>query len=89
MLTILLDPQRLGTADAFSGEARAFVDWLRQSPPARGFDRVRIAGEPEREARARREREGIAVDAATWQEILSAGGKLKLPAGTIERLALG
>jgi len=89
MLTILLDPQRLGTAEAFSGEARAFVDWLRQSPPARGFDKVRIAGEPEREARAGREREGIAVDAATWQEILAAGGKLKLPAGTIERLALG
>ncbi len=89
MLTILLDPQRLGTADAFADEARAFVDWLRQSPPARGFDKVRIAGEPEREARARREREGIAVDAATWREILAAGEKLKLPAGTIERLARG
>jgi uncharacterized oxidoreductase len=65
------------------------VNWLRQSPPARGFDKVRIAGEPEREARARREREGITVDAATWKEILAAGEKLKLPAGTIERLARG
>ena len=52
MLTILIDPQKLGTRDSFEQEALAFVDWLKQSPPAPGFDRVRIAGEPEREARA-------------------------------------
>jgi uncharacterized oxidoreductase len=89
MLTVLVDPQQLGTADDLAREARAFVDWLRQSPPARGFDKVRLAGEPEREARARRERDGIAIDAATWGEILAAGEKLKLSAGAIERLARG
>lgn len=87
MLAVLLDPQRLGTAEAFAAEARAFVEWLRQSPTASGFDKVRIAGEPEREARARREREGITIDAATWKEILAAGEKLKLSAAAIERLA--
>jgi uncharacterized oxidoreductase len=50
---------------------------------------VRLAGEPEREARAKRERDGIAVDAATWKEILAAGEKLNLPAGSVERLARG
>jgi uncharacterized oxidoreductase len=89
MLTVLLDPQRLGTADAFARETRAFVDWVRQSPAAKGFDRVRLAGEPEREARGRRERDGIALDPATWQEILAAGEKLKLSSGTIERIARG
>jgi len=89
MLTVLLDAQRLGTAEAFAREALAFVDWLRRSPAAPGFDRVRIAGEPEREARVRRERDGIAIDAATWREILTAGEKLKLAAGAIERLARG
>jgi uncharacterized oxidoreductase len=89
MLAVLLDPQQLGTAEAFAREAQAFVDWLRQSPTAKGFDKVRIAGEPEREARAKREREGIAIDAATWREILAAGEKLKLPAGAVEALARG
>jgi uncharacterized oxidoreductase len=89
MLTVLLDARQLGTADAFAREARAFVDWLRESPAAGGFDRVRLAGEPEREARAKRERDGIAVDAATWKEILAAGEKLNLPAGSVERLARG
>ncbi|WP_287066956.1 malate/lactate/ureidoglycolate dehydrogenase, partial [Ramlibacter sp.] len=76
MLAILIDPQRLGTATAFEQEALAFVDWLRQSPPAPGEDAVRIAGEPEREARAQRERDGLPVDDTTWSEIVAAGRKV-------------
>jgi hydroxycarboxylate dehydrogenase B len=71
MLTILLDPRKLGTQASFEQEALAFIDWLRQSPPAPGTDRVRIAGEPEREARALREREGIVIDDQTWAEIVA------------------
>ena len=78
MLTILIDPQKLGTRASFEQEALAFVDWLRQSPPAPGFDRVRMAGEPEREARVQREREGIAIDDQTWAEIVAAGQKVGL-----------
>lgn len=76
MLTILIDPQRLGTQAAFEAEALAFVDWLRQSPPAPGSQGVIIAGEPERQARREREHAGIAVDDTTWAEIVAAGAKL-------------
>ncbi len=76
MLAILIDPARLGTQQTFEQESLAFIDWLRQSPPAAGFDAVRIAGEPEREARRKRERDGIAVDAHTWSEIVAAGNKV-------------
>jgi len=78
MLTILIDPQRLGTGDAFARETTAFLESLRKSPVAPGFDKVRIAGEPEREMRAKREKEGIPVDDNTWEEILAAGAKLEL-----------
>ncbi|HSV34803.1 MAG TPA: malate/lactate/ureidoglycolate dehydrogenase [Ramlibacter sp.] len=78
MLTILIDPQKLGTRASFETEALAFVDWLKQSPPAPGSEGVRIAGEPERQARAHREREGIAIDDATWAEMLAAGRKVGL-----------
>ena len=78
MTTILIDPNRLGTADSFEQEALAFIDWLRQSPTAEGFDALRIAGEPEREARARRERDGIVIDDHTWSEIVAAGKKVGL-----------
>lgn len=76
MLTVLIDPQRLGTRETFEQEARAFVDWLKQGPAAPGFEEVLVAGEPERRARAERERDGIAVDDATWSEILQAGRKV-------------
>jgi uncharacterized oxidoreductase len=76
MLTILIDPARLGTQASFAQEASAFVDWLRQSPPGVGFDQVQIAGEPERAARAAREQNGIWLDDATWGEIIAAGSKV-------------
>jgi hydroxycarboxylate dehydrogenase B len=76
MTTILIDPHRLGTGSSFEQEALAFMDWLKQSPPADGFDAVRIAGEPEREARAKRERDGIVVDDQTWADIIAAGKKV-------------
>jgi uncharacterized oxidoreductase len=87
MLTILIDPQRLGTAPAFEREAREFIAWVKQSPPAPGADRVRIAGDPERETRAKREKDGIAVDANTWLEIQAAGAKVGVSAQVIDRLA--
>ena len=89
MLSILIDPQRLGTAESFAAEARAYLDWIRESPPAPGFDRVRIAGEPEREWREKRGREGIPVDAETWNEIRAAAAKVKLDPDRIDALARG
>ena len=86
MLTILIDPQRLGNGDSFATETTAFIDFVRQSPVAPGFDKVRIAGEPERETRTKRERDGIPVDENTWEEIIAAGAKLKLSRATLEKL---
>jgi uncharacterized oxidoreductase len=80
MLTILIDPQKLGTRASFEEEALAFVDWLKESPPSPGSDAVRIAGDPEREARVRRERDGIAIDDTTWAEIVAAGAKVRTQA---------
>jgi len=76
MLTVLIDPAKLGTQASFEAEAMAFVAWLKQSPPTVGAEGVQIAGEPERRARAVREREGIWLDDATWAEIVAAGAKV-------------
>ncbi len=89
MLAILIDPARIEKNNLFEAETKAFLASLRKSPVAPGFDKVRIAGEPERETAARRRRDGVAVDATTWAEIRAAAAKLKLPAETIERLAAG
>jgi uncharacterized oxidoreductase len=77
MLTMLIDPVRLGTQATFEQEAQAFADWLRQSPNAPGSDGVQLAGEPERKARADREQNGIWIDDATWAEIEASEKKLQ------------
>ena len=89
MLSILLDPARLDIESVFQSEAAEFLRSLRKSPVAPGFDKVRIAGEPERETRAQREKEGIPVDETTWNEIKAAGAKLKLRKETLQQLAEG
>jgi uncharacterized oxidoreductase len=86
MLTILIDPKRLGTGDAFATETTEFLKSLRKSPVAPGFDKVRIAGEPERETRVKRERDGISVDDNTWNEIMAAGAKLGVKRSMLEKL---
>ena len=76
MLTILIDPTKLGTQATFEQEALAFTDWLRQSPSHTGG--VKMAGEPERAARTACSRDGIVVDDATWAELQDAAAKVGL-----------
>jgi uncharacterized oxidoreductase len=87
MFSVLVDPQKMGTAENLAREMERFVAHYAASPPAAGLDRVRVAGEPERERRAERLRSGIAIDAVTWQEILAAGGKVGIAAAELERVA--
>jgi hydroxycarboxylate dehydrogenase B len=87
MLTVLIDPRMMGDPAAFEAEALAFADWVTASPAREGFDRVRLAGEPEREARARRLVDGLPVDATTWRQIVGAGEKLGVSATAIESAA--
>lgn len=81
MLSIIIDPAKLGGADKWRDEAQAFVDFVRASPPAPGSDGVQLAGEPERRTRAIRHRDGIPVDDATWAEIVAAGEQVGVNAG--------
>jgi len=88
MLSIVIDPTRVGSGH-FAADTRGFLDWLRGSPPAAGFDRVRIAGEPELEIRERRLKDGIPVDPTTWRAIGDAAVKLQLAREVLEGLAHG
>ena len=70
MLSIIIDPARLGGSQ-FREQMEAFIAWVKQSPPAPGYDKVRISGEPELEMRALR-RDGIPVDVNTWNDLQTA-----------------
>jgi len=87
MLSIIIDPGKLGTGENLAREVESFVAWHTGSPPAPGVDKVKIAGEPERETKKKRLAEGIPVDPTTWQEILEAGKKFGLDQAAIEKIA--
>jgi len=87
MLSILVDPERLGTAANLAREMEGFVAYATASPPQPGLERVLTPGEPERATRARRLREGIPVDAVTWAEIAAAGAKVGVDARSVDALA--
>ena len=87
MLSILIDPAALGTAEFLAEQAEAFIAWEKASPPAAGVERVQIAGDPERTKRRQRRAEGVAVDATTWEEILAAAEMLKLARAEVQKLA--
>jgi uncharacterized oxidoreductase len=87
MFSILVDPQRLGTAVNLASEMEGFVAYATASPPAAGVERVKTPGEPERETRTRRLRDGVPVDAVTWAEIVASGAKVGVEAASIESLA--
>ena len=80
MLSIIIDPAKLGGADSWRQEVAAFVKWVKASPSSRNGGDVLVAGEPERRSKAERLAKGIPVDATTWSEIIAAGESVGIDA---------
>ena len=72
MLMMILNPAVFGGSERFQHEITAMVDYLHDTQPAKGADKVRIPGEPERETMAERSVEGIPLDDRTRSELLDA-----------------
>ena len=72
MLSIVIDPARLTSSDYIASEMKAMCDYVRQSPPRKGHDKVIVPGDPEREQRELRYAGGIEVDEETWRQIIEA-----------------
>jgi len=69
MLTVLIDPKRLGTQVDFEREADKFMTWIDDAPPAPDVPKVQTAGDPERHTQREREANGIVVDPQTMAEL--------------------
>lgn len=87
MLSIVIDPNRLGTAANLASETTTFIDWVKQSPVAQGVDRIKMPGEPERDHRRIRGADGIPIDATTWTEIIDAAAQMGVDRQQAEKLA--
>ena len=73
MFSVIVSPERLGTAGPFKERLEAVLDWVR-SENGSGTSSIFVPGEPELATRERRLREGIPVDAETLRQTLHRGG---------------
>lgn len=78
MLTFIIDPAQLGDGDWIRQEIRDFTAYATSSPVRNPAEPVLIPGDPERQRRAERMREGIPVDAGSCAEIAEAAAILKV-----------
>lgn len=84
MLTILIDPARLVDLDWMKKEIDALTDYVLDSPTVNELKGpVMIAGTPERQALLLRQREGIPIDANTWQELQDTAAAVGLDPATL------
>jgi uncharacterized oxidoreductase len=86
MLMFVIDPAAFGNRDAFQQEVFAMVDYIHSTTPARGFDKVRVPGDPERESLAARNRDGIEIDENSWSGIVDAARQAGLADAQISAL---
>lgn len=86
MLSIVIDPVAVGSAERLQEELEGFIGFLLESPVAGGFDKIRVPGQFEVESRRAREAGGIPLEESTWKDIVAAGVRLGLRE---EELALG
>lgn len=76
LLSIVIDPAALGAGRQLMDEIDPFVAWVKEA--AIPGQAVKAPGDAERESRARRSREGIALDDGTLGQLREAAGSVGL-----------
>jgi len=72
---LAIDPGAFSPADEFKAQVEGFVRYLKETPPAKGFDEVLYPGEIEYRTSQRRGREGIPIEDSTWGRLTEIGNR--------------
>ncbi len=75
VLLITLDVAQFLPLDDFYREADIFIEHVKSSPTAPGFDEILLPGEIESKVKRQRAVEGIFVEEETWNQVLAWGRK--------------
>jgi uncharacterized oxidoreductase len=78
MLSIYLRPDAFGDEAAFKTEVERFVDWVKSAERIDPDQDILMPGEIEHRTRNARLREGLQIDAATWQALMATARSLGL-----------
>ncbi len=78
MFSLLIRPGAMPGGGALAGEVERLIAYVKDTPLMQGADEVLIAGEPEMRARTERLRDGIPLDAVTWESILASAEQVSV-----------
>jgi len=76
----VLNVEAFGPKEEFLAETDRFIEWVKSSAPAAGFEEVVLPGENSHRILAERERQGMCVDAAAWAQISQLASELGVAA---------
>jgi uncharacterized oxidoreductase len=87
MMAILIDPDVFGGAKEFGIDVDRYIDWVKASPPAEGFDSVLMPGDPERLCEIDRRKNGIPLDVGTIEQLIATAKSVNVPEEIITMLS--
>jgi uncharacterized oxidoreductase len=76
---VAIDPAAFGDPEDYQRRVAGVLDAAVATPAKPGVEQVQVAGDPERASRRRREREGIEIPAATWQDLGTIAARYGVP----------
>jgi len=85
VVAVKIDPKVVDPAHFFDGEITRYTDFIRQTKPVAGVERVLIPGDPERKTRAERTRNGIPLPDDTWAAIVNTAREVGVSEVSIQR----
>jgi LDH2 family malate/lactate/ureidoglycolate dehydrogenase len=77
-LMIVLNPGAFRPADQFKREVAEFAQYIKETPPAAGIERVYYPGELEHLTEQKRRAEGIPIEDQTWESLVKTADELGL-----------
>jgi len=75
---LAIDVARFMPLDEFHGRMDWLISEVKSAAPAKGYDEVLVAGEPEWRAEAERCEQGIPIPDGVWESIVEAAQRLKV-----------
>ncbi len=73
---LAVDIRRFMPLAEFHERIASLIAWMKSAAPAKGYDEVLVAGEPELRIEAERRRNGIEIPDGNWLDLLEAGNRL-------------
>ncbi|MBM3299072.1 MAG: Ldh family oxidoreductase, partial [Deltaproteobacteria bacterium] len=70
-LIVAIDIERFAPLAAVKSKISKMVDYVKETPPAEGFQHVMYPGEKEAKNRMERSKNGVEIEDETWNQVMT------------------